>query len=168
MLDIGVVAFLGLLFGLIPLAIVGALSGFRAQESTALERAFTMAWLVFGIVCGFMVGEQNEVVIRLAPHVGFEREMLGSPRRLVQAGTKFARETLDFVLEELDGLPRFPRLAVLIFSPFLIPIIPIILLLPSPIYFYFQIQFYGLASAIGGMVVTGKMPGEYGICTIVP
>jgi hypothetical protein len=38
-----------ILVGSIPLAIIGGLSGFRAQNSTSLQRGFTMSWLVLGI-----------------------------------------------------------------------------------------------------------------------
>jgi hypothetical protein len=41
---------------LVPIAIVGGLSGFRAGNSTALQRGFTMTWLVSGIFAGFLVG----------------------------------------------------------------------------------------------------------------
>ncbi len=42
----------GLLFGLIPLGIVGALSGFHQNDSTFIQRGLTMIWLVLGIVAG--------------------------------------------------------------------------------------------------------------------
>ena len=39
----------GFMIGLIPLAIYGGLSGFRARESTTPQRVLTMLWLVIGI-----------------------------------------------------------------------------------------------------------------------
>ncbi|RYP40739.1 hypothetical protein DL767_001494 [Monosporascus sp. MG133] len=38
------------LFSLVPLAIVGGLSGFRKGNSTQIQRGFTMSWMVVGIV----------------------------------------------------------------------------------------------------------------------
>ncbi|KAK3940962.1 hypothetical protein QBC46DRAFT_383964 [Diplogelasinospora grovesii] len=38
--------------GLIPLAIIGGLSGFHNQNSTPLQRGFTMSWLVVSIAVG--------------------------------------------------------------------------------------------------------------------
>jgi len=81
--------------GLIPLAIVGGLSGFRVQQSTAMERGFTISWLVVSIAFG-----------------------------------PFAR-----LLQRRSSL--YPYLSVLIFG----------------------------APTIGGMVVVGRMIGEFGICT---
>ena len=46
---------IGFLLCLIPLAIVGGLSSFHAQNSTAIERGFTMAWLIVGIFNGSMI-----------------------------------------------------------------------------------------------------------------
>ncbi|KAJ0421495.1 hypothetical protein BJY00DRAFT_312098 [Aspergillus carlsbadensis] len=43
---------LGLLLGLVPLIIVGALTGFKAGESSPLQRGFIMAWFVVGVVGG--------------------------------------------------------------------------------------------------------------------
>ena len=40
---------------MIPLAIVGAISGFQPQNSTSIERGFTMSWLVLGIFEGASV-----------------------------------------------------------------------------------------------------------------
>jgi hypothetical protein len=42
----------GLFFGLVPLAIVGGLSEFRAQQSTTMERGFTISWLVVSMTFG--------------------------------------------------------------------------------------------------------------------
>ncbi len=42
----------GLLLGLVPLVVVGALSGFRAGGSTLIQQVFTMAWLVVSILIG--------------------------------------------------------------------------------------------------------------------
>jgi len=85
----------GLLLGLIPLAIVGGLSGFRAQRSTAMERGFTISWLVVSIAFG-----------------------------------PFAR----------------------------------LLQRRSSVYLYLCVLIFG-APTIGGMVVVGRMIGEFGICT---
>jgi hypothetical protein len=46
---------LGNAIGLVPLAIVGALSRFQAESSTSIQRGFTMSWLVVGIIFGPMV-----------------------------------------------------------------------------------------------------------------
>ena len=43
---------IGFLLSLIPLAIVGCLSHFKAQNSTPIERELTMSWLVVGILYG--------------------------------------------------------------------------------------------------------------------
>jgi hypothetical protein len=42
--------------GLVPLAIVGALSGFQSQHSTLVQRLFTMWWLVASMVLGPLLG----------------------------------------------------------------------------------------------------------------
>lgn len=47
------------LISLIPLAIIGGLSRFRAQNSTSLQRGFTMSWLVLGIIAGVAVMEPD-------------------------------------------------------------------------------------------------------------
>jgi hypothetical protein len=47
--------YLPAVLGLIPLAIIGAISGFRVGESTSIQRGFTMSWLVAGIVYGTAV-----------------------------------------------------------------------------------------------------------------
>ena len=47
--------YMPLLLGLIPLAIIGGLSGFRAGNSTSLQRGFTMAWSIVGIVYGLVL-----------------------------------------------------------------------------------------------------------------
>ncbi|CVL11586.1 uncharacterized protein FPRN_13987 [Fusarium proliferatum] len=49
--------FLGicLLFGLVPLAVTGSISGFQNGNSTALERGFTMSWLVMGLFHGLLM-----------------------------------------------------------------------------------------------------------------
>jgi hypothetical protein len=44
--------FTRLLLGLIPLAISGWLSGFKAGKSTSLERGFTTSWLLVSILFG--------------------------------------------------------------------------------------------------------------------
>jgi hypothetical protein len=55
-LDTGAVAGgAGLWIGCIPLAIIGGLSRFHAQNSSALQRGFTMSWVVLGIVGGSVV-----------------------------------------------------------------------------------------------------------------
>jgi hypothetical protein len=46
---------LSMVLGLVPVAIVGALTGFKKQNSTPLERGFTMAWLAVSIVLGPLV-----------------------------------------------------------------------------------------------------------------
>ncbi|KAK3942948.1 hypothetical protein QBC46DRAFT_447257 [Diplogelasinospora grovesii] len=52
-------------FGLIPLAIIGGLSGFRSQNSTPLQRGFTMSWLAVGFIIGLVQGglmnDPNEI-----------------------------------------------------------------------------------------------------------
>jgi len=43
---------IGIFIGFIPIAIVGGLSGFRAQNGTSIERCFAFSWLVVGIFMG--------------------------------------------------------------------------------------------------------------------
>lgn len=50
------VLFISFLFSLIPLGIVGGLSGFQQGNSSQVERGFTMSWLVLGIVYGIQSG----------------------------------------------------------------------------------------------------------------
>lgn len=42
--------FLAFIISLIPVAIVGGLSGFKKQHSTPVQQGFTMAWLAFGAI----------------------------------------------------------------------------------------------------------------------
>jgi len=54
---------IGILVGIIPLVIVGGLSRFQAQNSTSLQRGFTMSWLVLGIIVGgFLPPVNNDMV----------------------------------------------------------------------------------------------------------
>ena len=46
---------LDILIGCIPLAVIGALSSFQPQSSSALQRGFTMSWVVMGILGGPIV-----------------------------------------------------------------------------------------------------------------
>ncbi|KAK0622673.1 hypothetical protein B0T14DRAFT_514256 [Immersiella caudata] len=48
----GFIQGISIVLSLVPLAIVGGLSGFRSENSTQMERGFTMSWLVLGIVYG--------------------------------------------------------------------------------------------------------------------
>jgi hypothetical protein len=45
---------IALLLSLIPLAIVGGISRFRAGKSTSIQRGFTMSWLIIGTFAGFI------------------------------------------------------------------------------------------------------------------
>jgi hypothetical protein len=47
------------LLGMIPLAVTGAMSGFRAGDSTSVQRGFTMAWVIVGIVYGSAILSTN-------------------------------------------------------------------------------------------------------------
>jgi len=71
---------------LIPLAIVGGLSGFHNGNSTQMERGFTMSWLILGIVYGIFL----------------ERLISGDPERptfeLVSRRPNGATSALLFVL----------------------------------------------------------------------
>ncbi|MCJ1331009.1 hypothetical protein MMC10_007696 [Thelotrema lepadinum] len=60
---------LGLLifiFSLIPLVVVGALTGFEAGSSTPVQRGFTMAWLAVGILVGIIMPDFARTRRRLA------------------------------------------------------------------------------------------------------
>lgn len=46
------ILFVSLVLSLIPLAVVGILSRFQKGNSTEMERGFTMAWLIVGVVYG--------------------------------------------------------------------------------------------------------------------
>jgi hypothetical protein len=50
-----------LLLSLVPLAVVGGLSGFQEGNSSQLERGFTMSWLVVGIFWGVAAGIETHV-----------------------------------------------------------------------------------------------------------
>jgi hypothetical protein len=39
-----------------PYVIIGAWTRFREESSTSIQRGFTMAWLVYGQILGFLVG----------------------------------------------------------------------------------------------------------------
>jgi hypothetical protein len=41
--------FLGTFLALVPLTIVGSLSGFAIRKSTSIQRGFTMSWLAIGM-----------------------------------------------------------------------------------------------------------------------
>ncbi|KAL6892437.1 hypothetical protein HDV57DRAFT_482018 [Trichoderma longibrachiatum] len=55
---LSVIIWLACFCSLIPLAIVGILSGFQPGNSTQMERGFTMSWLVVGIFYGVGYGLQ--------------------------------------------------------------------------------------------------------------
>lgn len=48
---------LSTLLALVPIALVGGLSGFHHGKSTSMQRGWTMSWLVVGIVSGIMAGQ---------------------------------------------------------------------------------------------------------------
>ncbi|KAK4450922.1 hypothetical protein QBC34DRAFT_447894 [Podospora aff. communis PSN243] len=66
------------ILSLVPLAIVGGLSGFRNENSTQMQRGFTMSWLALGIVYGVNISSRpngigvgvNFVLIFAAPIFG--------------------------------------------------------------------------------------------------
>ena len=47
---------LGFILALVPLIIVGSLSGFAIGKSTSIQRGFTMSWLIIGILYGVFLG----------------------------------------------------------------------------------------------------------------
>ena len=51
----------GFLCSLVSLAVVGGLSRFYAQDSTAIERGFTMVWLIVGIFYGTLMPSMSRV-----------------------------------------------------------------------------------------------------------
>lgn len=55
-----------LFVGLIPLVIIGAVSGFQQGKSTSIEREFNVSWLVVGIVYAggmVMVGKRSMILV---------------------------------------------------------------------------------------------------------
>jgi hypothetical protein len=70
----------GLVMGLVPLAIVGGLSRFQTGGSTSVQRGFTMSWLVLGIAMGSALLTVTEEISR--------RVLYGAPAMtsLIRAG----------------------------------------------------------------------------------
>ncbi|KAK1244093.1 hypothetical protein MKX08_002231 [Trichoderma sp. CBMAI-0020] len=62
--------------GLIPLGIVGGLSGFQPRDSSQMERGFAMSWLVVGFFYGLAYGLGNPIVMRYMTIIG--KKNLGS------------------------------------------------------------------------------------------
>ncbi|GAB1311759.1 hypothetical protein MFIFM68171_01969 [Madurella fahalii] len=61
---------ISLLLSLIPLAVVGVLSRFQKGNSTQIERGFTMAWLIVGVVygLGIALGESQVMLWVFGKH----------------------------------------------------------------------------------------------------
>lgn len=96
--------FLPALLGLIPLAIIGAMSRFRAGDSTSVERGFTMAWLVVGIVYG-------PVVLSTTPDPGDPNE------EATKSKTKKAhRSVKQYLLDDSACESSVPDLALIMFT----------------------------------------------------
>jgi hypothetical protein len=47
--------FIAIPLGMMPLVVVGVLSGFKPGASSPLERGFALAWLLCGVVCGPLI-----------------------------------------------------------------------------------------------------------------
>ncbi|KAK5652336.1 hypothetical protein OQA88_10528 [Cercophora sp. LCS_1] len=72
----------GFIVSVIPLAIIGGLSRFRNEQSTQMQRGFTMAWLVVGIVYGLFLSDP-----RMAQAVAGDNSPLNKRNNGVYAAT---------------------------------------------------------------------------------
>ena len=132
----------------VPLALVGGLSGFRGGNSTALQRGFTLSWLVVGTIYGstlHMLGYTiNTFKIVGRPFARFNYWR----RRGCKLPLKWSRD-LVFSKSEMDTT----------MNPYLENPMPDLSL-------FSQLALFS-APAFGGMVVVGMMLKEYGVCTRV-
>ncbi|KAL8931724.1 MAG: hypothetical protein Q9211_006771 [Gyalolechia sp. 1 TL-2023] len=134
--------YLPLLLGLVPLAIVGGLSKFQAENSTPLQRGFTMTWLVVGIVSGFALHLAN-------PDPGDpleedkKKKAKGKKDKMDQKHRSIKKYVIDYLTDGAATESSAPDMAVFILT----------LLLSAP--------------AIGGMVLVGLMIKEYGNCSLI-
>ena len=133
-----VLMYLPLLLGLIPLAIVGGLSEFKAGNSTMLQRGFTMAWLVVGIVYGCVLHSTS-------PDHGGELPGEEEKKKKGEGGKdkrgKRHRDVKQYLIDGAACESSAPDMTIFFLT-----------LLCSP-------------PAIGGMVVVGLMIKEYGNCS---
>lgn len=95
------------LLGLIPLAITGAISRFRVGDSTSVQRGFTMAWLVVGIVYG-------SVVLSINPDPGDSKEEAAKEK----TKKKVHRSMKQYLMDDAACESSVPDMA-LIFSTLL-------------------------------------------------
>lgn len=70
------------LCSLIPLGIVGGLSGFQTGNSSQMERGFTMSWLVVGIIYGLTFGLGDLSILMQFMTMNGRKNKLGSTLRL--------------------------------------------------------------------------------------
>jgi len=142
------ITLLSLLLSLIPLAIVGGLSGFQSGNSTQMQRGFTMSWLILGIFYGVLL--EASLVYEKKEVSGYveEEEEEGSKRgaedRLLEVHSR--QETGEEKAKK--GGFDFVDFFVICLSGLMI-----IVLLGAPV--------------IGGMVMVGRMIGEFGVCTLL-
>lgn len=78
-------AALAALVGCIPLVVIGSLSGFQPQRSSALQRGFTKSWVVLGVLGGPIIGCMDHYIRRRRDcfaRLGFDRGLcMGSGTR---------------------------------------------------------------------------------------
>jgi hypothetical protein len=98
------------LLGLIPLAITGAISRFRVGDSTSVQRGFTMAWLVVGIVYGFAVLSMN-------PDPGDPSDKAAKERTT----KKMHRSIKQYLMDDAACESSAPDLALIVCSIFCSP-----------------------------------------------
>ncbi|KAI9687420.1 MAG: hypothetical protein M1820_010457 [Bogoriella megaspora] len=90
-----------LLLGLIPLAIIGGISGFQAGNSTSVQRGFTMAWLIVGVVLGF-------ALLSVVPDPGDPKEEAGKKKT-----KKMHRSIKQYLIDDAACESSAPDLAVI-------------------------------------------------------
>jgi len=162
------ITLLSFVISLIPLAINGALTGFQKGNSTEMQRGFTMSWLILGIFYG--VSSATEDLYGKKEIGGYVDE----DDKQEEGGKKGKRgksssEDLAWDVEDgrEDGLSKNPShqegtqpqehtqplgfFGDLMLSCLIVIVVSVV---------------FG-APVIGGMVMVGKMIGEFGICTLL-
>ena len=142
--------YLPLLLGGVPMAIVGGLSRFQANNSTSLQRGFTMAWLAVGILFGCIIHSMNP-----SPDNEVEKNekkkvkgTIGNSNRAPRSIKRFFKQNFkryikQYVIEDAACEGSAPDGSVLVLT-----------ILCSP-------------PVIGGMVIVGLMIKEYGNCSLI-
>jgi hypothetical protein len=163
------ITLLSFVISLIPLAINGALTGgFQKGNSTEMQRGFTMSWLILGIFYGVSSAAGDLYGKKVIGWYVDEDDKQEEGGKKEKTG-KSSSEDLAWDVEDgrEDGLSKGPSqqegtqlqehtepegfFGDLMLSCLVVIVVSIV---------------FG-APVIGGLVMVGKMIGEFGICTLL-